>query len=332
MRFLRTLLAVALLLAAAYFVLTLIAPPRPAHAYAASLPSGTAVLAHQGGDDLWPSNTMLAFENAVALGADVLELDVHLTADGRFVVIHDATVDRTTDGTGAVAERTLDELKTLDAGFDWLPDEPAEGVVFELDVATSGEADSDGDAGAGTVGPPYRGMGLTIPTLSEVLAAFPNAPVNVEIKQDDPEAARALCGALRSEGATGRVMVGSFHAPALRAFRAACPEVATSAAPREVLTFFILARARLHRVYSPPFEALQVPIEQAGLTVVTPHFVEAAHQRGVDVHVWTIDDVPTMNRLVALGVDGLITDRPDRALRVLGRDYDAELVPAFVRD
>lgn len=314
MRFLRTLLAIALLLAAAYAVLALIARPRPAHAYADLLPPGTAVLAHQGGDDLWPSNTLLAFERAAALGADVLELDVHFTADGQFVVIHDATVDRTTDGTGAVAERALAELRTLDAGYDWQPDEPAEGF--------------DPEASA----PPYRGMGLAIPTLAEVLAAFPNAAVNVEIKQDDPEVARALCSELRSENATDRVMVGSFHAPALRAFRDACPEVATSAAPREVLTFFLLARARLHRIYSPPFEALQVPTEQSGLTVVTPHFVEAAHQRGVDVHVWTIDDVPTMNRLVAMGVDGLITDRPDRALRVLGRDYDTGLVPEFVRE
>lgn len=314
MRFLRTLLAIALLLAAAYAVLALIARPRPAHAYADLLPPGTAVLAHQGGDDLWPSNTLLAFERAAALGADVLELDVHLTADGQFVVIHDATVDRTTDGTGAVAERALAELRTLDAGYDWQPDEPAEGF--------------DPEASA----PPYRGMGFAIPTLAEVLAAFPNAAVNVEIKQDDPEVARALCSELRSENATDRVMVGSFHAPALRAFRDACPEVATSAAPREVLTFFLLARARLHRIYSPPFEALQVPTEQSGLTVVTPHFVEAAHQRGVDVHVWTIDDVPTMNRLVAMGVDGLITDRPDRALRVLGRDYDTGLVPEFVRE
>ncbi len=314
MRFLRTLLAIALLLAAAYAVLALIARPRPAHAYADLLPPGTAVLAHQGGDDLWPSNTLLAFERAAALGADVLELDVHFTADGQFVVIHDATVDRTTDGTGAVAERALAELRTLDAGYDWQPDEPAEGF--------------DPEASA----PPYRGMGFAIPTLAEVLAAFPNAAVNVEIKQDDPEVARALCSELRSENATDRVMVGSFHAPALRAFRDACPEVATSAAPREVLTFFLLARARLHRIYSPPFEALQVPTEQSGLTVVTPHFVEAAHQRGVDVHVWTIDDVPTMNRLVAMGVDGLITDRPDRALRVLGRDYDTGLVPEFVRE
>lgn len=332
MRFLRTLLAIALLLAAAYVVLTLIASPRRAHAYAERMPSGTAVLAHQGGDDLWPSNTMLAFENAASLGADVLELDVHLTADGQFVVIHDATVDRTTDGTGAVAERSLAELKTLDAGYDWLPDEPADGVEFEADVAATGDEATNGDAGAEAVAPPYRGMGLTIPTLADVFEAFPDAAVNIEIKQDDPEVARVLCSALRGEDATGRVMVGSFHAPALRAFRDACPEVATSAAPREVLTFFLLARARLHRVYSPPFEALQVPTEQSGLTVVTPHFVEAAHQRGVDVHVWTIDDVPTMNRLVAMGVDGLITDRPDRALRVLGRAYDAALVPAFVRD
>lgn len=278
MRFLRVLLVIALLLAAAYAVLALLARPRPAHVYSQRLPQGTLVLAHQGGDGLWPSNTLTSFQGAAALGADVLELDVHLTADGHFVVLHDDTLDRTTDGTGPVAERNLSELQTL----------------------------------------------------VEVLTAFPSYAVNVEIKQDDVEVARALCTELRDQAATERVMVGSFHADALRAFRAACPEVATSASPREVLTFFLLARARLQAVTSPPFEALQVPTEQSGLTVVTPHFVKAAHDRGVQVHVWTIDDVPKMERLVAMGVDGIITDRPDRALRVLGREVDPAMVPAFV--
>lgn len=309
MRFLRVLLVIVLLLAAAYAVLALLARPRPPHAYTQRLPGGTLVLAHQGGDGLWPSNTLASFEGAAALGADVLELDVHLTVDGHFVVIHDDTLDRTTDGTGPVAERTLAELQELDAGYDWVPAEPA---------------------GAGAAETPYRGRGIALPTLAEVLTAFPSSAVNVEIKQDDVEVARALCTELRDQLATERVMVGSFHADALRAFRDACPEVATSASPREVLTFFLLARARLQAVTSPPFEALQVPTERSGLTVVTPHFVKAAHARGVQVHVWTIDDVPTMERLVAMGVDGIITDRPDRALRVLGREVDAALVPAFV--
>ncbi len=311
MRFIRGVAVVAVVLVALYLVLAALASPRPDHPYDALLPADdVAVLAHAGGSLLWPDNTLQAFDGADRLGADVLELDVHETLDGEFVVIHDDTVDRTTDGSGAVSEMTVTELRHLDAGFRWTPRGPSE----------EGE---EGDFH-------YRGQGVTLPTLGEVLSAFRNTAVNVEIKQDDAEVARRLCRYITDAGATQRVMVGSFHGRPLSAFREACPQVATSASQNEVAFFVALEKLRLSAVLTPPYEAMQVPMTFSGIQVVTPHFVEAAHARNVDVHVWTVNDEETMRELVAMGVDGIITDRPDRALRVLGREYDEEQVPAFV--
>ena len=311
MRLLRAFAAVLTVLVALYLVLAALASPRPAHAYERLLPSGgPAVLAHAGGALLWPDNTLLAFDGAVRLGADVLELDVHETTDGEFVVIHDATVDRTTDGSGEVAAMTMRELRLLDAGYRWTPGGPTR--------------DAEEAAYA------YRGQGVSLPTLGEVLSAFPGTAVNVEIKQADADVARRLCDYLRERDATLRVMVGSFHGRPLAAFRSACPEVATSASQPEVAFFVALQKLRLAAVLTPPYEALQVPRTFSGIEVVTPQFVAAAHARGLDVHVWTVNDAGEMRELVDMGVDGIITDRPDRALAVLARDYDAELVPAFV--
>lgn len=307
MRFFRGLIVTLVILAAAYGVLAIIASPRPVHAYDRYLQAGVSVMAHAGGNLLWPDNTMLAFTNSAAMGADVLELDVHQVADGEFVVIHDATVDRTTDGTGEVAVSGMLDLRRLDAGYRWTPGGPT----------------STGD------GPfPYRGTGVTLPTLTEVLGGFPDRAVNIEIKQNDPDVADALCALLRDQGATERVMVGSFHGGALTQFRRACPEVATSASQNEVIVFLLLEKLRLSAIFTPQYEALQVPISQYNIPIVTQHFVDAATARGLDVHVWTVNDEATMRDLVSLGVKGLITDRPDRALRVLGRPVAG--VPDFV--
>ncbi len=309
MRFLRALLIVVALLVAAYAVLALLARPAAEHPYFDQFDEGPLVLAHGGGQRLWPDNSLAAFAGSTALGADVLEVDVHQDADGEFRVIHDATVDRTTDGSGAVAELTGTQLQSLDAGYRWTTGGPS--------AAEDGEFH-------------YRGQGATIPTLAEVLAGFPEMAVNIELKQDDADAARALCEQLREGGDTQRVMVASFHSVPMNAFRDACPEVATSATRQEVTLFYVLARARLAAIYSPPFQAVQVPVAQGGLTVVMPRFIEAAHSRNLRVQVWTINDAAEMERLLGLGADGIITDRPDRALQVMGRDYDTAQVPDFV--
>lgn len=304
---LRSLAAIATLLALAFLAATWAARidsvPHPT--LVSNWPRPPLVIAHQGGDGLWPSSTRTAYRQAAALGVDVLELDVHLSRDRRLVVVHDDTVDRTSDGSGAVADLRRDEMAALDAGYAWSPGRT--GHTF-----------------------PYRGGGDGIPTLVEVLTDHPGAPLLIEIKPDDRAAATALCARLRESGRTARTVVASFHEEAMAAFREACPAVATSATPNEVRLFVVLSRLRLDGPYRPPFDALQVPEREGSIRVVTPSFVRAAHAKGIQVHVWTVDEVSAMERLLALGVDGLITDRPDRALRVLGRPLPEGVVPPFV--
>jgi glycerophosphoryl diester phosphodiesterase len=282
---------------------------RSPNAYFDGLPSGVVVLAHQGGDGLWPSNTMYAFRHAVDAGADVLELDVHETSDRAIVVIHDDTVDRTTDGSGAVESMTLAQVQALDAGYRWSP-----GYTYE---------------GGGNGDFPYRGQGIHIPTLQEVFDAFPGEPVNIEIKPDSPAVARDLCDLIERNDRELGVLVVSFNSAPLAAFRRACPTVATGGSAGEIRTFFLLERARLARLVSPSADTLQAPIRQGSLRVVSRHFVSAAHARGLRVDAWTVNDEGEMRDLVAMGVDGIITDRPDRALRVLRRGGSVPL-PAGV--
>ncbi len=249
------------------------------------------VIAHRGGAGLWPENTMHAFTRAVEMGVDVLELDVHSTSDGMIVVIHDPTLERTTNGKGSVNAMTFAELKTLDAAYRWTPD--------------------------GGASYPLRGQGIEIPSLSEVLTTFPNVRFNIEPKHGQPSLAAPLCRMLRENKVTDRVMVGSFKSAVLNEFRRTCPEVATSASTSEVSTFLALSATSLEGNYSGAAKALQVPEYSAGLHVITPGFVDAAHRRDLQVHAWTINDTEGMKRLLDFGVDGIITDYPDRLIELL---------------
>jgi glycerophosphoryl diester phosphodiesterase len=277
-----------------YGVLAWISRPLVNHPFFAH--EGVMVIAHQGGDGLWPSNTMRAFQGAAELGVDVLEMDIHSTADGVLVVMHDKTVDRTTNGRGALQAMTLAELKTLDAGYNWSRD------------------------GGQTY--PYRGQEITVPALAEIFAAFPGWRMNIEIKQADPPIVQPLCRMIRDNGAAERVLVASFHAPTIQAFRQECPGVATSIAEAEVRTFFALNLLYLGRVYQPVAQAVQVPEERSNLHILTPRFIRTAQRHNMDVHVWTVNETEDMERMVALGVNGIITDYPDRLLALLGRTAD----------
>lgn len=252
------------------------------------------VFAHRGGGGLLPENTLGAFAYSARMGADVLELDVRGTADGKLVVTHDAAVDRTTDGSGNVSEMTLEELKKLDAGFRFSIDN---GRTF-----------------------PFRGKSVTVPTLEEVFDALPEMTFNIEPKQETPSIIKPLCSLLRERNLTGKAIVGSFNQTVIDGFRAECPEVATSATPSEVSQFLALLKTGLDESYNPPMQALQVPENLGGLQVVSKEFVEAAHRRNLKVHVWTINNPEDMRRLLALGVDGIMTDYPDRLLNLLDNE------------
>ncbi|MEZ4518247.1 MAG: glycerophosphodiester phosphodiesterase [Chloroflexota bacterium] len=236
---------------------------------------------------------MASFQNAMDLGVDVLEMDVHSTADGVLVVIHDDTVDRTTDGTGRVHDLTLAEIQALDAGDYWTDDD---GQTY-----------------------PYRGQGIRIPALEEVLSAFPGMPVNIEIKQSEPSIAGDLCDMLRQYNMTDKALIASFHKESMQEFREVCPEVATSMVESEIRVFYVLNRIGLGSLFNPPGEAFQVPESSGGLEILNQSFVENAQKDNIAVHAWTINETEDMARLLELGLDGIITDRPDRMLELLGR-------------
>jgi glycerophosphoryl diester phosphodiesterase len=245
------------------------------------------VIAHRGGAGIAPENTLRVFEKAVNLGVDVLEIDVRGTRDGAIVVIHDATVDRTTDGTGRVGEMTLTELKKLDAGHGFSPDG---GKTF-----------------------PYRGSGVTIPTLEEVFRAFPEMKFNIEPKPGSPSIVKPLCSIIREHGKSDSVVVASFSQSILDEFRNECAGVATSASTTEVGKFLTMYKTGLTRSFNPVMQALQVPV----FTGVTREFVEAARERNLKVHVWTVNEIAEMERLLEAGVDGIMTDYPDRLLSLI---------------
>lgn len=283
-------LAIILLVLVLMAVFSTRAPDHPY--YADDLPY-PLVIAHQGGDGLWPGDTLYAFEHAAELGADVLEMDLHITADGVLVINHDETVDRTTDGTGEIEAMTLDQIKALDAGYEWSNDN---GSTF-----------------------PFRSMGIMIPTLEEVFQTFPDYRMTIEIKKTTGSMAVPFCNMIRAYNMQDKIVVASFYDERMAEFRQVCPEVATSSAKDETTVFVLLSKAFLGRLYSPKFFTLQVPEESGGITIMTAQFVRAAHERNLRVEPWTIDDPEQMRLYIDWGVDGIMTDRPDVMLEVLGR-------------
>ena len=238
--------------------------------------------AHRGGGALAPENTIAAFDNGLALGADGLELDVHLASDGEVVVHHDLTLDRTTNLTGPIYDRTSADLARADAAY-----------AFRV-----------GDAF------PCRGQGIGLPRLADVLARYRECRVIVEMKVNRPALARAVVDVVRRAGAVERVCLGAFGQAVLRAARTLEPALATSAAREEVRWALYRSWCRWS-VSRPDYAGYQVP-ERAGWTrVVSPRFVADAHRAGLGVQVWTVDAAEDARRLLGWGVDALITDRPD---------------------
>lgn len=260
-------------------------------------------VAHRGASEVAPENTLAAFGRAREAGAGGLELDVHLSRDGHVVVIHDATLGRTTDGSGAVSERTLPELRSLDAGHHFT--EP-------------------GDAS----GHSYRGREARIPTLVETLEEFPGMTVNLDIKEDTAGIEWAVLEDIDRAGARDRVLVASQKGGVISRFRKLSEisgdRVATAASRLEVARFYALSLLRLEGVADPPYDALQIPVEYGGAELATGRFVKAAHARGVRVDAWTINETQTMRRMLDLGVDSIMTDRPAELERVLERRTSGE--------
>jgi glycerophosphoryl diester phosphodiesterase len=251
----------------------------------------TLHIAHRGGALLAPENTRVAFDVAVERWrTDMLELDVHLTLDGELVVSHDPTVQRCTNGDGRIADMTLAELQRLDAGYQFTPDS---GLTF-----------------------PFRAMGVRMPTLREVLTAYPGLPLNVELKQDTPGAAEALATLVRATGSGPRLCLGSELDELGGRLVELLPEVAHFY-PRDALIQAVLAIKSEERIPESPYGVLDVPYHYAHVTLVDREFLAAAAEAEKWVNVWTVDAEPEMRALVAMGVGGVMTDRPDLLRRVL---------------
>jgi len=226
---------------------------------------------------------MVAFQGAVDLGYLYIETDVHVTRDGRVVIFHDDNLDRLTDGSGRFAECEWSELEGLDAAHAFGADQ----------------------------GFPLRGKGIGMPLLEEAVATFPSQMFNIDLKQ--PGIAEAVAAEVVRLGIEDRVMIGSFHDRRIRAFRRSASGVATSAGPAEVAR--TLARRPQRGIGA---DAYQVPERGAGMRLVTDRFVRRAHAADKQVHVWTVNEPDDMRRLLGMGVDGIVTDRPDLLNEVLG--------------
>ncbi|WP_409341895.1 glycerophosphodiester phosphodiesterase [Paenibacillus sp. MBLB4367] len=254
-------------------------------------------IAHQGGELLAPSNTMTAFDIAHSLGVDVLETDIHMTKDGQLVTIHDATVDRTTNGKGRVDSFTLEELQKLDAGYSFK----------DLQGETS-----------------FLGKGAYIPTLDELFAKYgKDHYFNVEIKDTYPKSGESqieqkLWDLIRKYKLERKVIVNSFDNGIVKRFnKFAANQVAIGAGKSEVIKFVLTHKAFMPGFYRPGAQVLQIPTSNSGFNLKTRGLIEGAHRLNMQVHYWTIDDKAEMKELIELGADGIMTNRPDLLKEVI---------------
>ena len=255
------------------------------------------VMAHRGGADLAPENTMEAFHRAAQLGVDVIELDVHLTKDGHLVAIHDDTIDRTTDGTGRVNDLTLAEIQSYDAGYHF--------VDFQGNKS-------------------YRHQQVVIPTLETVFQEMPtNIRYTIELKEtNDATLYEEICDKVWHLMCTydvkDKVLIGSFDQKILDMMtNLTNGEAIVSAGKQEVAKFVLLHKLGLHALYRTKVDSIELPIKAAGISLMDKRLIDAAKKRGMAIRYWTINDKKTMNRLIQLDVDGIITNRPNVLIELL---------------
>lgn len=249
------------------------------------------VMAHRGNQTVSPENTLLALKNASLLELDFIETDIRLTKDKELILFHDETLDRTTNASGPLKSFTLEELKDVDLGYRFTLDE---GKTF-----------------------PCRGLKWRVVSLRQAFELFPSIPFNLDIKNSDPYVPRILSDLIEEFKREKNVLVGSFHHHQIKKFRELLPSVATAASPKEVRNFVFRQKLRLNKLIDPQYYALQVPIQHGNTKIITPVFVKDAHERNLAVHVWVINDRPTMEWLINLGIDGIFTDDPMLLLEAL---------------
>tara|TARA_Y100000758_G_scaffold151796_1_gene107756 strand:- start:744 stop:1619 length:876 start_codon:yes stop_codon:yes gene_type:complete len=269
------------------YILGFIIPQKITHPVLERL-SKPVTIAHQGGNKVYPDESLLAFTNAINMGIQVIELDVHRTKDGIIVINHDRTIDRLTDGTGLIREMSWVELQQVDGAYDWSPD----GLTY-----------------------PYRGKGIKILSLIEMMDTFPQQLYDIEIKQHDPPLEKDLCDLLRKYGvAADQAIVASFRDETLARFHDICPEVAISLPVNQGTVLYILSRVGLERLLPLDAVVAQLPTTfstKLGQLELDRRYIEAFSKGDRQVWVWTVNDSIEMKRLLNMGAHGIITDRPD---------------------
>lgn len=249
-------------------------------------------ISHRGGSEVLPEDTIFGFRFALSsYRTDVLEIDVHRTADGVLVVNHDETVDRTTDGRGAIRELSYEQIRRFDAGYRFTTDG---GKTF-----------------------PFRGRGIVIPTLDEVFRAFPDTLTNVEAKQLHPAIEEDIARMVFELGMVDKVCLGSFDDHSAEVLRGLVPDACHYAPESMATQFYAATRVGLGGAFPLPVDALVLPPTSGILTVVDEGLLNTAHDRNKEVWVWTINDEDEMKRLFDLGVDGVMSDRPDLLDKVM---------------
>jgi glycerophosphoryl diester phosphodiesterase len=262
------------------------------------------LIAHRGASGELPENTIASFQRALEIYPQcVLEMDVRLSRDGEIIVSHDGSLDRMTNSSKKIKDITLAEIKQLDAGYK-----------KSLDAGKSF---------------PFRGRGYTCPTLSEVLKSFPETRYVIEIKENNQELAEKVISLLYEYKASERVIIGSFHDRVLQIIRKKAPKIITGFGSNEAKRFVFLHKLRLGALYRGNGDALLLPefsdTENPeyrkdggnGFRVITKQLIEDAHKKGISVYTWTINSEENMRRLIQWGIDGIITDFPDRLKTVM---------------
>jgi glycerophosphoryl diester phosphodiesterase len=250
------------------------------------------VIAHRGASGDHPENTLAAFTATRDAGSPYIELDVRLTRDGVVVVAHDDGFGRVGNSNGLISEMTLAELAQVDAGYNFAPASSPDGAF------------------------PFRARGIRVPALQEVFDACPAQRFVVEIKQSSPSLVEPLLAVIDRSAMRRRVLVACEHKAPIDEFRHAAPDIPTNF-PTEEVAAFLMSMPPGAPPFIPRGDALQIPPEHLGWKMVTPEIVGAAHRMGLELHIWTINEPAEMRSLLALGVDGIVTDFPARLLKLL---------------
>ena len=252
---------------------------------------------HRGFAGQYPENTILSYQKAIEAGANVLEMDVQLTRDNKLVVFHDDTLDRMTNGNGKVQEKSLVEIKKLNVGCEFIP-----------------------HTLCGKNSKPFKNLELKVPLLSEVFNEFPLFRFNIDIKQHEKKVCEALFETIKEFGLSEKVLVASDDYKTIKYFRSISKgNIATGASYREVANFMFLKRINMLNRFPYEADAFQIPEKYYGLRILSENFISEAHKKNIAVHPWTINEKSDMERLLNWGVDGIMTDYPDRLNSVLNK-------------